>query len=594
MRFVRRRGLVAFVLGGGALLLMAAYAITVRANSGHVAPRVELAGSHIGGMNRAELNRTLDRLAGQYEGAEVEIKTPEGGFTADAATMGLHVDRDATVRRALRIGRGGLPVTRLWSWAYSFLKPRTATIALRVDRAEVLQIIADQDQGPNTPAVEPTIKFAGDHFVGVPGKKGRGINPDDIAAELAIAAGDGKKIVVAVERKELDPHTTMEEAKRVAAEADRLVRGPVTLTVGGQETVAALADLRNWATAVLEPGGRLRFAIDGERAAAELKRRFPRAGTPAAETVFKVVGTQVTVVPGHAGTACCDPVIGAHVEDVLRGRGQQPADAPLRHIEPKISAEKAASLGIKEVVGSFTTNHPPGQPRVLNIHRIADMMRGQVILPNTTMSINAVVGPRTAGKGFVSAPVIQEGVFAEDIGGGVSQFATTLFNAAFFAGLEFPEYMAHTIYISRYPYGREATLNHPHPDLRIRNTTPYGVLVWPSYSATGVTVTLYSTKTWTSTQTGQTKTPFGLCTKVRTERTRVRLADKSTKVDAVFANYRPEEGVECDGRRTGPSSSTTVAATTTTTTIKKPAATTTVKPPPTSGPPPATTTTAHP
>ena len=102
--------------------------------------------------------------------------------------------------------------------------------------------------------------------------------------------------------------------------------------------------------------------------------------------------------------------------------------------------------------------------------------------------------------------MIEDGKFAEAVGGGISQFATTLFNASFFAGLDMPEYQSHSIYISRYPYGREATLNYPAPRSRSSsNNTPYGVLVWPTYTGTSLTVTLYSTKYAPGTQTGQTE-----------------------------------------------------------------------------------------
>ena len=94
--------------------------------------------------------------------------------------------------------------------------------------------------------------------------------------------------------------------------------------------------------------------------------------------------------------------------------------------------------------------------------------------------------------------------FSKDVGGGVSQFSTTLFNAAFFAGLDIPTYGMHGIYISRYPYGREATLDYPSLDLKVHNPTPYGVLIWPSYSSSSITVTLYSTRTVEGAQTGQT------------------------------------------------------------------------------------------
>src|SRR6185503_15026788 len=102
---------------------------------------------------------------------------------------------------------------------------------------------------------------------------------------------------------------------------------------------------------------------------------------------------------------------------------------------------------------------------------------------------------------------------------------------------------SHSLYISRYPYGREATMGYPHPDLQLKNTTPYGILIWPTYTGTSLTVSLYSTKYFKSVvQSKQTKTPQGTCTVVRSERTRTYL-DGHTKVDSVTARYRSDEGL---------------------------------------------------
>nr|MBA2609102.1 VanW family protein [Actinomycetota bacterium] len=161
----------------------------------------------------------------------------------------------------------------------------------------------------------------------------------------------------------------------------------------------------------------------------------------------------------------------------------------------------------------------------------------------------------------------------------ISQFATTLFNAAFFAGLDMGEYQSHSIYISRYPYGREATLNFPHPDLVVINNTPYGVLVWPTYTGTTLTLTLYSTKYAPGTQTGQSQAPSGICTRVTTERTRT-YPDDTKKVDRFRATYRPQEGKNCDGSGTAVTTTTRPKSTT------PPKSTTTSRPPTTA--PPAT------
>jgi vancomycin resistance protein YoaR len=254
---------------------------------------------------------------------------------------------------------------------------------------------------------------------------------------------------------------------------------------------------------------------------------------------------------------------------------------PLKTVPAARDEESVRKLGVTEVVGSFTTNHAAGEPRVTNIHRMADIVRGSIIDPGGTFSLNDTVGRRTVEKGFVEAPVIDaEYKFAKDIGGGVSQFSTTMFNAAFFAGLDIPTYGMHGIYISRYPYGREATLDFPSLDLKVRNSTPYGVLVWPTYSATSITVTLYSTHFVEGAQTNQTTEEIETtqtievpttappadpdpnaptteppvtepptpqvykCTRVTTERTRT-YVDGHTSVDKFYALYAPKEGVVC-------------------------------------------------
>jgi vancomycin resistance protein YoaR len=182
---------------------------------------------------------------------------------------------------------------------------------------------------------------------------------------------------------------------------------------------------------------------------------------------------------------------------------------------------------------------------VTNIHRIADAVRGAIIPPGETFSLNGHVGQRTKEKGYVEAPVIYDGTHDTDVGGGVSQFATTTFNAAFFGGLDIPAYQMHSQFISRYPYGREATVSWDKPDLKIRNNTPFGVMIWTSYTDTSLTVSMYSTPWVKGDQTNQSREQKGPCTSVTTERTRTFFLDNRTEVDKFHALYQPADGVKC-------------------------------------------------
>jgi vancomycin resistance protein YoaR len=171
-------------------------------------------------------------------------------------------------------------------------------------------------------------------------------------------------------------------------------------------------------------------------------------------------------------------------------------------IRPEFTTADARGLGIRRRVSSFVTYYPHADYRNTNLGRAAELINGTVLRPGETFSLNETVGERTAANGFVEGFIISGGVFAEDFGGGVSQVATTTFNAAFFAGLEDVEHKPHSFYIDRYPPGREATVAWPTVDLRFRNDTKHGVLLrtFVQPSAPGGTGSMHaevwSTKTW--------------------------------------------------------------------------------------------------
>ncbi len=143
---------------------------------------------------------------------------------------------------------------------------------------------------------------------------------------------------------------------------------------------------------------------------------------------------------------------------------------------------------------SSRRNYPCCPPRVTNIKRAAELLDGTIILPGKEFSLNGALGKRTEAKGFVSAPQIFNGRFEDAVGGGISQVATTLFNAAFFSGIKLVAHQAHQFYISRYPMGREATVSWGGPELIFRNDWPAAILMKLDATDSGITVRFYSTK----------------------------------------------------------------------------------------------------
>ncbi|MYH04883.1 MAG: hypothetical protein F4194_00105 [Acidimicrobiia bacterium] len=160
----------------------------------------------------------------------------------------------------------------------------------------------------------------------------------------------------------------------------------------------------------------------------------------------------------------------------------------VQEVEPIRELERAGDL---HLVSQYTTYHYCCSARVTNIHLIADLVDGAVVKPGQRFSLNRRVGRRTSEKGFLEAGTLVNGTLVATVGGGVSQFATTLYNAVFWGGYQDVIHMPHSGYFSRYPEGIEATINWPDIDLIFRNDSSSEVLIRAEYTDTSLTVKLF-------------------------------------------------------------------------------------------------------
>ena len=146
---------------------------------------------------------------------------------------------------------------------------------------------------------------------------------------------------------------------------------------------------------------------------------------------------------------------------------------------------------IRHLVSRYTTHHTCCSARVTNIQLFADKVDGAVIGPGRSFSLNKHVGERTVEDGFLEGGTLVGGELVDTVGGGVSQFASTFYNAMFWGGYRDVTHKAHSFYFSRYPEGIEATINWPNVDLVFRNDTAGYVLITTEYTDTSITVEFY-------------------------------------------------------------------------------------------------------
>jgi vancomycin resistance protein YoaR len=541
------------------VLLLGAWAVDTAALSGQVVRNVEVGGMPVGGLGEESLPSLMDKLSERLAARPVTIVAGDKRYETTAGELGLTLDEEATAKAALDAGRGDNLASRPVRWLASFFSPRTVDLRYSVKQSQVEAKMFELQGADLTAAHPPTIQLAEGAFAAVPGVPGRGVDTAQVIDELpeAAAASAMGPIRVHAEMVPVLPDYTDADAQALADRANQITANGLTLTAGDASADVDAATLRSW-IGPTTANGSLDLAIYPDAVNAGVPVLFADLSSEARNARFDLQNGTPVVIPSRPGVSCCGADSAERVWQALNG-GQGEAALEVQVVQPTFTTEQAQGLGITQQVGGnnawrsgapttagpgFTTYYDPGQPRVTNIHRIADLVRGTLVLPGDIFSVNGTVGRRTTANGFVEAGAIREGEHVDEVGGGVSQFATTMFNAAYFAGLDITTYQAHSEYFTRYPRGREATMGYPAPDLKFKNNTPYGILIWTSYTDSSVTVTLYSTPYITAEQSGISESPSGACTVVTTTRTR-HFPDGHTENDTFKATYRPGEGQPC-------------------------------------------------
>lgn len=143
------------------------------------------------------------------------------------------------------------------------------------------------------------------------------------------------------------------------------------------------------------------------------------------------------------------------------------------------------------LVSSYTTQTTSDANRNNNIHLAANAVSGTVVMPGESFSFNATTGQRTSEKGYLPAAAIAGGTTVDEVGGGVCQVSSTLFNAAAMADLTITYRSPHTWPSNYVDKGRDATVNWPNLDFTFRNdkTTPIFIVAY--YQQRNCTVEIY-------------------------------------------------------------------------------------------------------
>ncbi len=490
----RRRSRAVTVALVVALLVMAAgVALFVRAYTVRdaVLPGVSVAGVDVGGLSRADAQARLQAELEPLLTKPVRVSVGEQALVVrPARTWTLSLA--ATGERAYQAGRGSV-LSRLGALVAPFAFTHEVEPVLDVLPAE-RRAIADRLRELTPRPVNARLSMDGKTVIVRPGTAGSTVQVDPLLDSVQAAALAGSNRLAA-DVEVVAPTVTTEEAEAVALQARTLLAAPVKVQLKkkrvGVLTPAKLAGLVRFKPA----RGTYEIALDPEGLRAALLPMVKTTLRDPVDATFRIVGRRVRVVRSKPGTTLD---VEKAQQAVLAGGlepGRRVAVIGLTALGADLTTGEAKALGIREQVSTFTTDMGASSAnRIWNVHLLGDYLDGTIVEPGDTFSYNKEIGPRTAERGFREGQMIWGGVLIPSIGGGVCQTATTIFNAAFEAGLPILARSNHAFYISHYPLGRDATVSWGGPELIFRNDLKHAILIKVSFTDATFTVSFYGTK----------------------------------------------------------------------------------------------------
>lgn len=498
-RIIRGGWRTRLVAAFAALLAVVVLAILVDAGISYnrVHPGVSVAGVDMGRMTPEAAE---EALAGRVERARNNSVT----LAADTgrewyllpSDVGVQVDPVATAKEAMAVTRTGSLFADLRTKFLLYFSGTDVPLNATLDTALLDKALAEVTGTLNVAPVNAGLLIRGDDIEVVEGKDGLVVDEDalrDGVKGLLFTLSTGRIDIAMVTEP---PAIQAADTSEAVAKARTMLHGSVGLSF---EDVV-------WALSPSEIASAMDFTTEGEGPQSKL---VPYLSQDKLVDFFETVGQAVkrepknatwetngetaTLIAGSPGLTLDPEKTAQELTLAALSPDARVAKVQVTETQPSRTTEQAKAMGIVSKLAGYTTEFGGSDGRRKNVQRAAMLINGTLLAPGEEFDFDRVVGQRTTANGFTTAPAIIAGKLEDSLGGGICQVSTTLFNAVFFAGLDVTARSNHSIYISHYPTGRDATVSWGGPAFRFKNDTPNWVLIKSAASWSSLTFVIYGT-----------------------------------------------------------------------------------------------------
>ena len=501
----RRRRLVPAACAAGAAALLLAWGGIAWWTTQHIASGTTVSGVDVSGLSPKKAHERIGKGVGDQLAQPVTLTVGQGSSELVPAKSGISVDTDASVKKLTGFTLNPLTLAQR-------LGGQHTDAVIRVDSTALRGALEDRVDTMANGAVSATVTLDGTKPVTTPASNGIGL---DVEASLKQIGGTwplGKKTLAMAEGTATPAITDEEASEFVDGTLTPLLSSGLTVNTAGagaqSKNPGAAAAFSPQDTAemlkISSEGGTLSATFDPTALRDAIVARVGQVETPAQNATWRIDGS-ATGAPGarpqYVPAAQGKTIDTAALSASLLKAGTSATDVAGRTVTlPMVVSEPTVKTpqnewGISEAIGEFATPYNAGDaPRTQNLTRGAELVNGTVVKPGEVFSLEKTLGEVDYEHGFADAGVISNGQHVDSLGGGLSQVATTVFNAGFEAGMDDTEHHAHQYYFDRYPAGREATLWTGKLDVKFTNSTSHAVLVQAWLDGEQIHVRMWSTK----------------------------------------------------------------------------------------------------
>lgn len=209
---------------------------------------------------------------------------------------------------------------------------------------------------------------------------------------------------------------------------------------------------------------------------------------------LKIEGGVMKVSAGKSGKKVDYDLLKLAVLDAKMS-GQVDIPVPLSSVSPEVTKEDILSMKIESKIATYKTTHSPDdKDKIHNIKLAGSSFDGKLLKPDEVFSFFDLTGPPTYDSGYRDGNAYVGGKLVQDVGGGICQLSSTVYNTALLSGMEVVERHQHGMPVNYVPAGQDATLWFGSKDLKFKNTTGGYVYIQVETTENSLEVSFYGPK----------------------------------------------------------------------------------------------------